>query len=108
MSQGAWAKAYVGKLDGRKPRCPECGKGPISWRLAGDPESRVGYAILWCEACRKGCHLSRVQFPGGVSFLPMSDGDDVVRGIPEIELVDDSRASSSGNEQAGRRKTSKS
>lgn len=79
--------AYFKKIDGEDSACPECGKSGIEWRLAGDPATRVGYAILWCAHCYKGSRLSRVRFPEHIAFVSMFDARAVVDGIPDIEFV---------------------
>ncbi|WP_437506598.1 hypothetical protein [Sorangium sp. So ce1099] len=89
MGYQAWLTAYLAKLSGKEVRCPECGVGAVNWKLAGDPATRFGYAILWCLHCGKGSHLSRVKFPEGVEFVSMFDVDAVAAGVPEIQLVDE-------------------
>lgn len=82
-----WVRAYLAKLDGKEVVCPECGAGQVSWRLAGDPASRFGYAILWCGQCGKGDRLSRVQFPVGVELVSMFDEAEVTKGVPDGVFV---------------------
>jgi ribosomal protein S27AE len=89
MGHQAWLAAYLSKLDGNEVRCPECGAGTVNWRLAGDPATRLGYAILWCSRCGKGSHLSRVKFPKGIEFISMFDTNAVAQGVPEIRFIDE-------------------
>lgn len=67
MSHRMWVKAYLRRLDGAEAWCPACARGRVQWRLAGDPSTRMGYAILWCDECGKGTRLSRLEFPMGVA-----------------------------------------
>jgi hypothetical protein len=89
MGQRAWLAAYFAKLSGGDVRCPECNVGFVSWKLAGDPVTRFGYAILWCSCCGKGSHISRVKFPEGLDFVSMFDADAVSQGVPDFQLVDE-------------------
>lgn len=87
MAHEKWMRAYLQKIDGQTAPCPECGAGDIEWRLAGDPQSRFGFAVLWCHMCRMGDYLSRVRFPEGVEFVSMFDNEAVAKGIPSIKFV---------------------
>lgn len=89
MSQLDWVHAYTAKLDGAEVRCPECGHGLVEWKLAGDPATRVGFAVLWCRSCGKGTYISRVKFPEAVPFVSMFDAEAVKEGGPDITFVDD-------------------
>ncbi|MBS2015035.1 MAG: hypothetical protein JST00_19245 [Deltaproteobacteria bacterium] len=104
MGHMDWLEAYLEKLDGKEAICPECGAAQIDWRLAGDPSSRFGFAILWCGRCGKGDRLSRLHFPAGVEFVSMFDAEDVAKGVPNIVFVeDDSPAASQSRPNATRR-----
>jgi hypothetical protein len=68
--------------------CPSCGKGKVRVSYTGDPESRIGYAIAWCDVCLRGIYLSRVRIPDGVDMLTFESTDaerDAV--VPDVELI---------------------
>lgn len=88
MGAMTWLRIYLRKLDGEAPACPECGHAEVCWRLVAHPTSRLGYALLWCSACRKGAHLSRLEVPQGVTFVPMGDTA-AIEGVPAIEFMND-------------------
>jgi len=89
MGQANWMRAYLEKASGSDAACPECGIGRISWRLVADPATRIGYALLWCDECHKGSHLSRVCFPAGLELASLLDPKSASDGVPNIEFVDD-------------------
>lgn len=55
--------------------CPECGHSRIEYELVGYPESRMGYALLWCPACHKGMNISRFKVPDGVAMLSFEQAE---------------------------------
>ena len=71
-----------------KCSCPECGDAYIDYEFVGFRDSRMGYAMLWCPACEKGIHISRLKVPEGVSMLSFEQaeaGEGKVK--PKIKLV---------------------
>jgi hypothetical protein len=68
--------------------CPSCDKGRVRVSYTGDPQSRIGYAIAWCDVCLHGIHLSRVRIPDGVEMLTFESTEaerDAV--VPDIQLI---------------------
>ncbi|MFJ4616599.1 hypothetical protein [Streptomyces sp. NPDC088812] len=51
--------------------CPHCGENRLEYRYVVDPESRIGYVLLWCGACLHGISVSRVKAPEGVPVRSM-------------------------------------
>jgi hypothetical protein len=68
--------------------CPECGSTSIDFQYVGDVSERVGYLDLWCAACNKGVHLSRVSIPKDTSLISFDGPDEVIAArIPNYEPV---------------------
>lgn len=59
--------------DSALPLCPACGGERVDYTYVGDAISRIGYLVVWCNACLKGTRVSRVKAPIGVHFMPFSD-----------------------------------
>ena len=51
-------------------RCPNTDRGRVRVSYTGDPDTRIGMAIVWCPECRQGIYLSRVGIPPGAEMLP--------------------------------------
>ncbi|GAA1822638.1 hypothetical protein HC028_15225 [Planosporangium flavigriseum] len=93
--QGVW-KAWMdafGCIQNAAPDevsvdCPSCGDGKVKISYTGDPQSRIGYAILWCDACLRGIHLSRVGIPEGVDMLTFDSTDEEHdAAVPDVHLL---------------------
>jgi hypothetical protein len=83
----AWVRAYARIVDGHGDQpCPRCREGVIGWRIIGDLETRIGYAVLWCTACAHGTSISRLKAAPG---MPMRAFDDpaATDGIPEVTQI---------------------
>lgn len=50
--------------------CPNCGAASIGYQYFGDPATRVGTVMIWCNECLTGTHWSRVTAPQCVELLP--------------------------------------
>ncbi|SED73962.1 hypothetical protein SAMN05428945_5351 [Streptomyces sp. 2224.1] len=53
--------------------CPRCSKTQLDYRYIIDPKTRLGYLLLWCNACLHGITVSRVKAPAGVKARSMDD-----------------------------------
>ncbi len=89
MGHEAWLRAYLEKTSGKETACPDCRTGIVSWRVVAAPATRMGYALLWCNQCHKGTHLSRIRVPEGVDFVSILDLPAASDGVPSIEFVDE-------------------
>jgi hypothetical protein len=49
--------------------CPNCGKSQIDFQYVGDLGDRIGSLDVWCSACHKGVHISRVKAPLSAKML---------------------------------------
>lgn len=49
--------------------CPNSDHGRVRVSYTGDPETRIGMAVVWCPDCRQGIYLSRVGIPPGAAML---------------------------------------
>ena len=56
-------------IDGLAPACPACGEPALTVAYAGDPETRLGFGVVWCQACRCAVRLSRLRVPKGILVL---------------------------------------
>jgi hypothetical protein len=71
-----------------KLQCPSCGKSTIDYQYVGDPETRIGYLDIWCAACLRGIHVSRVKVPKEASMLSFkTDLATVAARIPKFTWV---------------------
>jgi len=50
------------------PACPDCGENSVRLFFLGDPESRVGEPIIWCDNCWHGIRGRRAKAPEGVEI----------------------------------------
>lgn len=87
----AWLKALsrlnISAERGAEEPCPNCGRIQLRNRYIVNPESRLGYVLVWCEACLHGVSVSRVRAPDGAPIWPMEDPASVA-GIPIFERDD--------------------
>ncbi|ELP68265.1 hypothetical protein ACKI1I_00175 [Streptomyces turgidiscabies] len=85
--RGAWLKALARVADGHDEAgggpCPACGRDGLRARYIVDAGSRIGYALLWCDACLHGIGVSRVRAPEGVRMWPIGDPASVA-GVPDF------------------------
>jgi hypothetical protein len=88
----AWVAAFSRIRDAWpadiKVKCPTCGKGEVKVSYTGDPQTRIGYAVVWCDVCLHGTYLPRVGIPDGVPMLTFESTDeerDAV--VPDVELL---------------------
>lgn len=63
--------------------CPDCGARQLALRYVVDPDTRIGYALLWCDANLHGITVSRVQAPEGASIFPLGEPS-AVEGVPDF------------------------
>ncbi|WP_037671364.1 hypothetical protein [Streptomyces griseus] len=67
--------------------CPHCGRGEVRLRYVVDPDSRVGFALMWCDACGHGISVSRVRAPEGAPVRSIDDAT-ATEGVPEFTRVE--------------------
>ncbi|MBU2669852.1 hypothetical protein KOI35_40715 [Actinoplanes bogorensis] len=54
----------------------------------GDPESRIGFATLWCDVGLDGIFLSRVGIPEGAEMLSFdSTTEERAAVLPNVRLI---------------------
>jgi hypothetical protein len=87
-----WLNLYKKIRDVRTAKgnliCPECGNGSVDFQYVGDASERIGYVDMWCTACNKGVHLSRVSIPEGMPSISFDDSDEVLLArFPNYEPV---------------------
>ena len=88
MTYRDWLDVFIALGADRVATCPNCARGPIRWRFAAN-DDRIGFGVIWCEACLKGARLSRVRIPDRFDTLPISDIEEFSRGVPSIDFVED-------------------
>ncbi|MDX2699060.1 hypothetical protein PV416_42535 [Streptomyces ipomoeae] len=86
----AWLKALsrfnTGDKENTEP-CPNCGRSQLRVQYLANMESRVGYALFWCDACLHGISVSRVQVPEGAPVRPIDDPESLAD-IPHFERIE--------------------
>lgn len=63
--------------------CPDCGLPRLQVRFIVNPDTRVGYALLWCAACLRGVLVSRDRAPEGMPVRLLDDPLST-EGVPEF------------------------
>ncbi|WP_143133637.1 hypothetical protein [Actinoplanes philippinensis] len=54
----------------------------------GSPESRIGFATMWCDVGHHGIFLPRVGIPEGAEMLSFdATAEERAAVIPEIDLI---------------------
>lgn len=83
----AWLRALGEFIDHKAGRgvyaCVDCGQQGLNVRYVVKAESRVGYALFWCNACLHGISISRVRAPEGCPVWSIDD-DQSLAGVPEF------------------------
>lgn len=88
----AWMDAFL-RIHAAAPKpvsvdCPSCGRGNVHVTYTGDPSTRIGYAIAWCDACLKGIYLSRVEIPDGAEMFTFDTPEAEVDAlVPNVTLI---------------------
>jgi hypothetical protein len=89
----SWYQAFL-KVHEARPAdvdvpCPNSDHGRVRISYTGDPETRIGMAIVWCAECRQGIHLSRVGIPAGADMLTFdaTEAEEDAAVPPDIEIL---------------------
>ncbi|WP_347253273.1 hypothetical protein [Leminorella grimontii] len=65
-----WAKSLPKKEEPYSmAHCPSCGAIGLSCQYFGFQDSEMGWALVWCEACKSGIRISRTKVPAGIKPL---------------------------------------
>ena len=88
----AWFDAFTAIRDAWPTRievpCPDGDGGRLHITYTGNPESRIGFATLWCDVGRNGIFLSRVGIPEGADMLTFdATPEERAAVIPNIRLI---------------------
>ncbi|WP_157441710.1 hypothetical protein [Actinoplanes awajinensis] len=68
--------------------CPDRDQGRLHITYTGSPETRIGFATIWCDAGRNGIFLSRVGIPEGAEMLSFdATPEERAAVIPDIRLI---------------------
>ena len=54
---------------GNNSPCPSCDSNAIEYCVIGNQERNFGWALIWCNACGCGIHISRMQLPANAKIL---------------------------------------
>lgn len=68
-------------------QCPSCGANDVHVLWVGDRGVRIGFAQVWCGACLRGKHFSRVEVPCGAPMLGFDERDDSPPILERIKWV---------------------
>ena len=84
-----WIKASSNiKDDPRNCICPQCSHSGLRIQYIGDLDTRVGYALVWCDNCLHGIHISRTLIPADVHALPFSvSAEEMAHYVPAFKLI---------------------
>ncbi|MGW4646322.1 hypothetical protein [Kitasatospora sp. NPDC004289] len=63
--------------------CPDCSRDRLAVRYVVDPGTRIGYGLLWCDACLHGISLSRLRAPDGAAIRSIHDPA-ATEGVPDF------------------------
>ncbi|MEU8657286.1 hypothetical protein [Actinoplanes philippinensis] len=78
-------EAWPTRLDAR---CPDGDQGRMHITYTGSPESRIGFATMWCDVGHHGIFLPRVGIPEGAEMLSFdATAEERAAVIPEIDLI---------------------
>jgi hypothetical protein len=84
----AFSRVHAASPEPVSVPCPSCGRGTVHVTYVGDPDSRMGYAIAWCDVCLKGIYLSRLEIPEGVEMLTFDTPEEKFAAVvPEVDLI---------------------
>jgi hypothetical protein len=64
--------------DDALPFCPACEQQRVHYLYIGDAATRVGYLVIWCNACLRGTRISRTIAPIGVHFITFTEADSTI------------------------------
>ncbi|MCO5998656.1 hypothetical protein [Actinoallomurus rhizosphaericola] len=78
------AKVRAGPGDAVTGSCPNCACDRLHARYIADRESRLGYTLLWCDACLQGISVSRAKAPEDMPIWPLEDPASTV-GVPDFQ-----------------------
>lgn len=86
-------KAIASGLDDDTlPICPACRRQPVDYLYVGDATTRLGYLVVWCNACQQGVRISRAQAPVHAHFMTFTEPDSAfaarVPAFTEVPLMD--------------------
>jgi hypothetical protein len=82
-----WVHASIAKQRGESATCPACGLGSVQWLPIGDRETRMGWILLWCDACLKGAHISRAKIPDHIAMTSFDDAEAAIAALPPITML---------------------
>jgi predicted RNA-binding Zn-ribbon protein involved in translation (DUF1610 family) len=63
--------------------CPDCGELQLVLRYIVDTESRIGYALFWCNAGFHGISVSRVRAPDEIEAFTLGEPESL-EGVPNF------------------------
>jgi hypothetical protein len=72
----------------KENQCPECGHQGVDFQFVGDQTKKLGYLAIWCDTCKKGVNLSRVNIPNGTPIISFADSpENVSKRIPNFQVI---------------------
>ena len=78
-------EAWPARLD---VLCPDGDQGRMHITYTGSPESRIGFATMWCDVGHHGIFLPRVGIPEGAEMLSFdATPEERAALIPDITLI---------------------
>ena len=89
MAYRDWIHVNSALNSGTTPPCPACGHLAVERVVVADPQTMIGFAILWCKHCFRAARMSRMIVPSNVEFVNFSEASIVVDRIPPVRSVDE-------------------
>lgn len=71
--------------------CPSCDSNAIEYRVIGNQERNLGWALIWCNACGCGIHISRMRLPANAKILSFEEAEahpDLIRPLIAITFLE--------------------
>ncbi|MDR6226825.1 hypothetical protein [Desmospora profundinema] len=91
MSRNEWYK-LIGEIHDNLPdvpslQCPHCGQKKVDFQYMGDPKTRIGFLVIWCNACLHGIHISRAIAPEQAKMLSFDDKEEFKKRVPDFTQI---------------------
>jgi len=70
----------------KRSLCPSCGAQAIDYRVIGDVGKNIGWAMIWCESCKEGIHVSRMQLPRDATIHSFEEVEENNEILPQYKI----------------------
>ena len=70
-----------------RSKCPRCTALSLQSAIIGDPETLIGFAVIWCTSCKTAARISRVLAPRQEEVVPFDQGEDVLANLSDYNWL---------------------